>query len=84
MAFTLRRFCVCEIPNRSRRLYDRDVWRFPVSPKTPRLRGSALDGAQTLSVPVSQRAAVRREVLVVDDDFSAREVLTELLKDEGY
>jgi CheY-like chemotaxis protein len=55
-----------------------------VSPKTPRLRGSALDGAQTLSVPVSQRAAVRREVLVVDDDFSAREVLTELLKDEGY
>jgi CheY-like chemotaxis protein len=27
---------------------------------------------------------VTREVLVVDDDFSAREVLTELLRDRGY
>jgi len=27
---------------------------------------------------------VTREILVVDDDFSAREVLTELLRDHGY
>jgi PleD family two-component response regulator len=55
-----------------------------MSPKTQRLRGFALDGAHTLSVPIPKRSVVRSEVLVVDDDFSAREVLTELLQDHGY
>jgi CheY-like chemotaxis protein len=55
-----------------------------MSLKIQRLRwGFALDGAHTLSVPIPQRSA-SREVLIVDDDFSTREVLTELLQDHGY
>ena len=52
--------------------------------KVQRLRRLALDGGRGLRVPISQRSAVAREVLVVDDDFSTREALTDLLQDRGY
>jgi CheY-like chemotaxis protein len=52
--------------------------------KTQRLRRLALDGGRGFLVPFAQRSAAARKVLVVDDDFSTREALTELLQDRGY
>ena len=52
-----------------------------MSPKPQRF---PLEGGHCVPVPISQRSVVTREILVVDDDFSAREVLTELLRDHGY
>jgi CheY-like chemotaxis protein len=55
-----------------------------MSPKTQRLRGGfPVEDAHTLSMTIPQRSSAP-EVLVVDDDSSAREVVTELLQDHGY
>jgi CheY-like chemotaxis protein len=56
-----------------------------VPSRTQRSRRLALDGGRSLHLaPIPQRSAAALEILVVDDDFSAREVLTELLQDHGY
>jgi CheY-like chemotaxis protein len=52
-----------------------------VSSKAQRLRRGALDGRGNAHVLVSTAA---REVLVVDDDLSTREALSDLLQDRGY
>jgi CheY-like chemotaxis protein len=83
VAFALRRFCV-KSESISPDSYDRAPQRFFVSPKTQRLLRFALDDGPRLRVPISLRSVPVREVLVVDDDLSTREALSDLLQDRGY
>jgi len=55
-----------------------------VSPRTQPLLRFALDGGRSLRVPLAQRSISAHEVLLVDDDLSTREALTDLLHDRGY
>ena len=54
-----------------------------MSCKTQRLCRVDLDGHDRSAALISQDSAARR-VLVVDDDLSTREALTDLLQDRGY
>ena len=55
-----------------------------MSPRTQPLLRFARDGGRSLRVPLAQRSVSAREVLIVDDDLSTREALTDLLQDRGY